>query len=97
MFARVTIGEGKPQQLEAAVRNFRENVVPAAKKMAGFKGSYFMVDRKSGKILGVALWDTKENLEAGAEVAARLGAGIGQAAGMTKLPAVEIYEVAVQL
>jgi hypothetical protein len=65
--------------------------------MAGFKGSYFLVDRKSGKILGIALWDTKENLQAGAQVAAQLGTGIGQAAGITKPPTVEVYEVAVQL
>ncbi len=97
MFARVTIGEGKPEQVEAVIRNFRENVGPAAKKMAGFKGSYFLVNRKSGKILGIALWDTEENLQASAKAAAQLGAGVAQAAAVTKPPTVEIYEVAVQL
>jgi heme-degrading monooxygenase HmoA len=97
MFARVTMGEGKPQQVEAAIRNFRENVGPVAKKMAGFKGSYFLVDRKGGKILGMALWDTEEHLQASAKMVAQLGAGVTQAAGATKPPTVEVYEVAVQL
>ena len=97
MFARVTIGQGKPEQIEAGIRNFRENVVPAAKKMAGFKGSYLLVDRKSGKILGIALWDTEKDLQASAMAAKQLSAGVTQAAAATKPPVVEIYEVAVQL
>jgi len=97
MFARVTKGEGKPEQVEAAIRNFRENIGPVAKTMAGFKGSYFLVDHKNGKILGMALWDTEEHLQASAQTAARLGAGVAQAAAATRPPTVEVYEVAVQL
>jgi heme-degrading monooxygenase HmoA len=97
MFARVSIGQGKPEQIEAGIRNFREQVGSAAKKMAGFKGSYLLVDRKSGKMLGIALWDTEENLQASAKAAAQLRAGVMQAAATTKSPTVEIYEVAVQL
>ena len=97
MFARVTMSEGKPERVEAGIRSYRENVGPAAKKMAGFKGSYLLVDRKSGRMLGVALWDTEENLRASAKVAAELRAGVTQAAAATKPPTVEIYEVAVQL
>ena len=97
MYARVTMSEGKPQQIEAGISNFRENVIPTAKKLAGFKGSYLLVDRKSGKMLGIALWDTEKNLQASAEVAKQLRAGISQAVSSTKPPVVEIFEVAVQL
>jgi len=97
MFARVTVGEGKPEQIEAGIRNFREQVGPIAKNMAGFKGSYLLVDRKKGKMLGVALWDTMANLQASAEAAKKISAGVTQAAGATKPPTVEIYEVAIQL
>jgi hypothetical protein len=65
--------------------------------MTGFKGSYLLVDRKSGKMLGIALWDTEENLQASAKIAAQLRAGVTKAAATTKQPTVEIYEVAVQL
>jgi hypothetical protein len=97
MLARVITSEGKPEQLEAVLRYFRENVGPTARKMTGFKGAYFLVDRRSGKTLGMALWDTEEHLQASAQMTARLGVGMAQAAGATKPPAVEVYEVAVQL
>lgn len=97
MFARVTIGEVKPEHIEAGIRNFQENVAPRAKKIAGFKGSYLLVDRKNGKMLGISMWDTIENVQASAEVANQLSAGVTQAADATKPPVIEIYEVAVQL
>jgi hypothetical protein len=97
MFARVITNEGKPEQIEAVLRYFRENIQPEAKKMAGFKGAYFLVDRKSGKTLGMALWDTEEHLQASAQTTARLGAGMARAAAITKPATVEVYEVAVQL
>jgi len=97
MFARVTIAQAEPDRIEAAIGNFREQVGAAAKKLTGFKGSYFLVDRKSGKIMGIALWDTEENLRASSEIAGQLRAGITKAAAAAKPPVVEIYEVAVQL
>jgi len=97
VFARVTTGEVKPEQIEAGIRNFRENVGPTAKTIAGFKGSYLLVDRKNGKMLGIALWDTEEHLQASAQVARDLSAKVTQAAAATKPPIIEIYEVAVQL
>jgi heme-degrading monooxygenase HmoA len=97
MLARVITSEGKPEQLEAVLRYFRENVGPAARKMMGFKGAYFLVDRKTGKTLGMALWDTEEHLQASAQMTARLGVGMAQAAGATRPPAVAVCEVAVQL
>jgi heme-degrading monooxygenase HmoA len=97
MFARVTIGQSKPEQIEAIIRNFQEQVGPVSKKMTGFKGSYFLVNRKNGKILGIALWDSEKDLQAGSEAVKHLSAGVSQGAGVTKPLEVEIYEVAAQL
>jgi hypothetical protein len=97
MFARVITNEGKPEQLEAVLRYFRESIQPVAGKAAGFKGAYFLVDRKSGKTLGMALWDTEAHLQASAEMTAQLGVGMAQAAAITRPPTVEVYEVAVQV
>ena len=57
MFARVTTNQIKPENLEAAVRNFKDLVGSVAKKLPGFKGSYLLVDRKTGKMVGIALWE----------------------------------------
>ena len=96
MFARVTTSQGKPGQIEAGINQFRESVGAVAKTIAGFKGSYLLVDRKSGKMLGIALWDTQENLRASETAAAKIRAGIAQAVASTAPPIVEIYEVAAQ-
>ena len=96
MFARVSIVEGPPEGIDESIRFMRETVLPGAKKMQGFKGSYLLVDRKTGKQMGIALWETEADLHASTEAANRLRAQFVQAAA-AQPPKVEIYEVAVQL
>lgn len=96
MFARVTITEGSPAGIEEAIRFMRETVLPEARKLQGFKGSYLLVDRKTGKQMGIALWETEADLNASIEAAQRLRAQYVQAAA-AQPPKVEVYEVAVQL
>jgi len=96
MFARVTLTEGPPAGIEKAISFMRETILPEAKKMKGFKGSYLLVDRKTGKQLGFTLWETEADLKTSAEAANRLRAKYVETAA-TQKPIVEIYEVAVQL
>ena len=95
MFARVTTIEGSPEQIDESIRLFKKTVVPGASKIKGFKGSYFLVDRKTGKQMGVALWETESDLNASAEAANRLRAPFVQKP--TQPAKVEIYEVAVSI
>jgi heme-degrading monooxygenase HmoA len=95
MFARVTAIEGSPKRIDESIRLFKETVVPGASKIKGFKGSYFLVDRKSGKQMGVALWETEDDLNASAVAANRLRAPFVQTP--TQPAKVEIYEVAVSI
>ena len=96
MFARVSTIQGKPQQVEDGIRQYREQIMSAVKKMAGFKGAYFLVDRKSGKEVSITLWNTEKNLQDSAKAADQLRAQASQAVAASKSPIVEIYEVAVQ-
>jgi len=96
MFARVTITEGSPTEIDTAIRFMRETVLPQAGSMRGFKGSYLLVDRKTGKQMGIALWETEADLNASTEAANRLRAQYAQAT-TAQPPKVEVYEVAVQL
>ncbi|OGO32741.1 MAG: hypothetical protein A2Z29_07995 [Chloroflexi bacterium RBG_16_56_11] len=96
MFARVSALQGKPDQLEAGVRNYREQVVPSARKLTGFKGAYLLTDRNSGKFLSITLWDTEKNLQASATAADKLRANASKTIAASKPPVVEIYEVVVQ-
>ena len=96
MFARVSTVQGKPEQVDDGIRHYREQMLPEARKMAGFKGAYLLVDRKSGSNVGITLWDTEKNLQASTAAADRLRAQASKAVAAPKPPVVEIYEVAVQ-
>jgi hypothetical protein len=95
MFARVTTNQVKPENLEGGIKKFRELIGTTAKRMAGFRGSYLLIDRKTGKMVGIALWERKEDLEASANAAAQIRSQIFQATAATNSPIIEIYEVAV--
>ncbi len=96
MFARVAMLEGKPEQLEAGIRDYREHVVPQARELAGFRGAYLLVDRKTGKTISITLWDSEEDVRDSAEAANRLRANASRIVSASKPPVVEAYEVGVQ-
>jgi heme-degrading monooxygenase HmoA len=96
VFARVSTIQGKPERVEEGIHNFNELMLPAAKKITGFKGGYLLVDRKSGKMVGITMWETEQALQASSAAADRLRAQGAQHAGASKPPLVEMFEVAVQ-
>ena len=65
MHARVTIGQMLVAKLDEAITIYRDSVVPAAKQQKGFKGLYVLTDRKTGKGLTIALWETEADMMAG--------------------------------
>jgi heme-degrading monooxygenase HmoA len=75
---------------------FQEQTLPQAEKTPGFKGSYFLADRKSGRIIVIALWESAKDTETSAE-RAKYGIQRGiETAGASEPAVVENYEVAVQ-
>ena len=92
MLARVTTLEGPPERMDDAARYVREQLLPQLQQLDGFKGFLALGDRGSGKVLGVALWESEEALRATDEAAARIRGGAAEAAGAT-LAKVENYEV----
>jgi hypothetical protein len=94
MHARVSTISGSPDQLDAGIANFRENVAPFIKGTGG-TGSLLLVDRQTGKALGITLWDSLETMNASEEEANELRAQATQAAGATVPTTVERFEVAV--
>ena len=64
--------------------------------MDGFKGFIALGYRESGKLQGIALWESEEVLKATEEVAARIRGGVAEATGGTATVAsVEVCEVPV--
>jgi heme-degrading monooxygenase HmoA len=59
MFARLTILQVKPDDLDEVVKIYRDKVVPAAKSQKGYKGALLLNDRKTGKGISIALWESE--------------------------------------
>jgi heme-degrading monooxygenase HmoA len=94
MYARVTTLEGSPDKMDDGTRHVREQVLPQLQQMDGFKGFVALSDRQSGKMLGVAFWESEEVLRASEETVVSTRSGTAEAVGGT-VAGVENYEVAV--
>ena len=94
MHARVTTIEGAPDKMDDVSRHVREQTLPQLQQMDGFKGFAALADRHSGKLLGVAFWESEEALRATEEAVSSVRSGAAEAAGGT-VAGVEQYEVVV--
>ncbi len=96
MEARVTKFEGSLDQAETFIKYTKETIIPAAKKISGFKGGYWLLDRKSGKGFSVTLFESEAALKASEDTAAQMRTQATQAIG-AKITGVERYEVVAQV
>lgn len=95
MFARVTSLAGAPDKADGGIRNFQEQVLPAARQLTGFNGAYLLMDRATGGALAVTIWESEEAMRASEEAASQLRASAAQDLGATGEPSVTRYEVVV--
>ena len=61
MYARMLTIELLPEELEEAVKLYRQVVVPAAQKQHGFRGVLLMTDRATGMVRSILLWDSPDD------------------------------------
>jgi heme-degrading monooxygenase HmoA len=92
MFARVTITQGPPDRVEDGIRDVRERILPAAKQMEGYQGILLLVDRSTGKAMGITLWETEEARKASEEAADSMRGESAEATG-GQIVDVQRYEV----
>ena len=81
MYARLTTLEGPTDRMDDAIRYTQEQVLPQLQQMDGFKGFIALGDRHSGKVRGLALWESEEALRATEEAASRIRGGVAEATG----------------
>jgi len=74
------------------LRQVREEVLPRAKQIDGFKGMIALGDRHSGKTLGITFWESEEAMRASEEAADRLREESAEVGGDT-IVSVERFEV----
>jgi heme-degrading monooxygenase HmoA len=95
MFARVTWVEIPPEQLEQGITNFREQVVPAARQLAGFSGAALLVDRSTGRAASVTYWESEQTLRDSEAGASTLRTQATQASG-GRVREIERFELVFQ-
>jgi hypothetical protein len=93
MYARVNTFEGVADRIDDGIRDIQERIVPWTRETEGCKGAIALVDRESGKMIGITLWETHEAMLASESRAAELRSGAADAIGTS--PQVERYEVVV--
>jgi heme-degrading monooxygenase HmoA len=94
MHARVTTLEVPPEKMDDATRHVQEQVLPRLSQMEGFKGFVALGSAQSGKLQGVAFWESEEALRATDQAVVPIREGAAEAAGGTVV-SVEELEVRV--
>ena len=94
MYARLTTIEGSPDRMDDAERHVQEHTLPQLQKMDGFKGFVALGDRNSGRLVGVAFWESEEALRATEQEVSGVRSGAASAADGI-VASVEQYEVLV--
>jgi hypothetical protein len=95
MLARVTMMQGKPEKLDEVIRYFRETVLPSAKKINGFKEGYMFVNRQTGRVTGMTIWESQPGIQDSAGIASGFIPEMAKIIGATQNPMVDVYEVSV--
>jgi hypothetical protein len=90
MYARVATFESDPSSIDGAIEMVRNEV--AGETPAGLEGAkmLMLVDRKSGKGIGVTLFDSEEAMRRGDEALNAMSPG-----GTERRVSVEFFEVPV--
>ena len=93
MHARQSTIRGKPDQLEAGIKDFKEQILPAIRQLKGFTGAQFLADRHGGKVVVTTFWDSEQALRDSEESANALRRTAAASVGTTITPIVERFEV----
>jgi heme-degrading monooxygenase HmoA len=63
VWVRVTTVQGDLAQVDKAISNFRETIVPSIQKQSGARTALFFVNRQTGKTFAGSVWDTEQDLQ----------------------------------
>jgi heme-degrading monooxygenase HmoA len=92
MYARVTVVQGSPDKVEQGIEMFNSEVLPAVKSVAGYKAAFLLADRKTGRGIGITLWESEDARSRGGDAVGTARAATIKAMGGS-VPPVEEFEV----
>ena len=61
MIARVTRFQVNVDKVDESVKTFKKEVIPAVKLQKGYRSGYLLTDRKTGKCISIAFWDSEKD------------------------------------
>src|ERR671935_2696380 len=93
MHARASTLQGSPDQVDEAISGY-ENALATFRSIDGNRGAFLLLDRGSGKGIGVTLWESEDAMHASRQRADELRQQAASSTGAT-IVSVEEYEVAV--
>ena len=94
MHARSAVIEMSPDKVDDAVRFWKDEQIPKYREQQGYKGFTLLVNRDSGKALGVSFWESEDALRASDELGQQARAGLAETSSGTEQPR-ENWEVVV--
>lgn len=92
MYSRVNFLETAPDRMRDVARIVRGVVHPAISAQPGYVGYIVLGDQKTGKALGITLWESEASREASDAKARTIRPRVEQETGGT-MRSVEAYEV----
>ena len=97
MHARTTTLQLDPARIDAAVRQLESEEIARFKEIDGFKGFTLLVDRGSGKVVGISFWESEEKMSASEEAVRESRERAAETGGASGSPQVEQFEVALDV
>ena len=97
MYGRVTQVQGSPERVDEGISAYESDVLKVARDADGYREALLLVDRSTGKGIGMTFWDTEENRSKADAILREARANTLQAMGIdpASVPDPELYEVAV--
>ena len=92
MHARGSTLEGPSDEMDEALSQVREHVLPLLQQQDGFKGFIALGNRQSGELIGITFWESEQAMQASEEVGDRTRSETAEDTGDT-IEDVERYEV----
>jgi heme-degrading monooxygenase HmoA len=91
VFARVHVLKATPEQSEAGLKIFQEQLEPWLRDASGYRGLMRLEDKENDKTLVITFWEDEVALEASHEAGEQLAELTAENTGAKRL-AVELYE-----
>lgn len=94
MHARSAVIDMSPDKIDDAVKFWKDEQLPKYREQDGYKGFTLLVNRDSGKALGVSFWESEDALRGSDELGKEARAGLAETSGGSEQHR-ENWEVAV--